>query len=534
MTDTTRTENIKSIATESTEKIRRIASSLGRILTYTPLDNLILPKKTVSVSIEDGALSVAYCLRTFSKIYLKGINKFPFQGGKYPQSKDVTSSLELSLNEFGVSDPEITLGIPKAWIVLRAAEFPSTIRENIAGVIAGEMDRLTPFSADEALFDFRVLREEGDRLTVVVMAVRASSVMPYINDLKESGYNVSRVTASLSGLGALYQYTNQNADNIILEAGDNEYVGSLFVDGFLRKTLSGALKPGDDESGLVAVSECIRVLSDTAGHEGISPEIVARFSKNRDALKGLLESRIESPVRTMEGIDKKLEFSGPADEIPYAATGCAVQSMWPDSQGYNLLKKGITEREKTPFVLSLILIIALVSTWIFHMAYPIKLEGKRLESISEQINLTRDEAREVEALKKEIDNIASEIVSLENFKEEFPMRIDIVKELTNIIPDGSYLTKLRINAETVEIDGNAGSAIELLPKLDVSGYFAKVEFTSPTIRDAKMNSDRFRIKIEINREFMEIERENMEMNSEKMDIKIEKMKGTYSADDTEE
>jgi general secretion pathway protein L len=161
------------------------------------------------------------------------------------------------------------------------------------------------------------------------------------------------------------------------------------------------------------------------------------------------------------------------------------------------------------------------------MAYPIKLEGKLLESISNQINLTRDEAREVEALKKEIDTIASEIASLENFKEEIPMRIDIVKELTNIIPDGSYLTKLRITAETVEIEGNAGSAIELLPKLDASGYFAKVEFTSPTIRDAKMNSDRFRIKVEINREFVEIERENMEMNSEKM-------KGTYSADDTEE
>jgi Tfp pilus assembly protein PilN len=513
MTEMTRAENIKSIATASTERIRRISLSLRRILTYTPFDNLILPKKTVSASIEDGALSVAYCLRTFSKIYLKGTKKFPFQDGRYPQPKDVTSSLALSLNEFGISGPEITLAIPKAWIVLRAAEFPSTIRENIAGVIAGEMDRLTPFSADEALFDFRVLREDGERLTLVVMAVRASLVMPYINDLKESGYNVSRITASISGLGALYQHTNKNADNIIVEAGDNEYVGSLFIDGFLRKTLSGVLKPGDDEAGLVAVSECVRVLSDTADQEGISPEIVALFSENRDTLKGLFESRMERQVRSMEGIDTKLEFSGPADEIPFAATGCAVQSMWPDSQGYNLLNKGIREREKTPVVLSLILIIALIFTWIFYMAYPIKLEGKRLESISEQINLKRDEAREVEALKKEIDTIASEIATLENFKEELPMRIDIVKELTNIIPDGSYLTKLRITKETVEIEGNSGSAIELLPKLDASGYFAKVEFTSPTIRDANKNTDRFRIKIEIEKE---------------------KDKATETADDTEE
>jgi len=215
----------------------------------------------------------------------------------------------------------------------------------------------------------------------------------------------------------------------------------------------------------------------------------------------------------MDGIDTKLEFSGPADEIPYAATGCAVQSMWPDSQSYNMLKKGLREREKTPVVLSLILIIALVSTWMFYLAYPIKLEGKRLESLSNQINLNRDEAREVEALKKEIDTLASEIAAFENFKEEFSMRIDIVKELTNIIPDGSYLTKLRIAEDIVEIEGNAGSAIELLPKLDASEYFRKVEFTSPTIRDAKMNSDRFRIKIELEKE---------------------KIEGTETADDTEE
>jgi hypothetical protein len=49
----------------------------------------------------------------------------------------------------------------------------------------------------------------------------------------------------------------------------------------------------------------------------------------------------------------------------------------------------------------------------------------------------------------------------------------------------------------VDIEGYAASASELLPKLEASKLFQKVEFASPTFRDVKMNSDRFVIKMEI-------------------------------------
>ena len=478
------------------ERIKGVLISLRKILTFSPADDLILPKSNISASIESGGLSVAYCSRSFSRIYLKGVRKYPFQGDRYPQPKDVTSSLAFSAKEFGVSNPEITLGIPKAWTIIRTVEFPSTIRENIVGVVSGEMDRLTPFSADEVLFDFRVLRDDGERLTVMVMAVRAAAVMPYIDDLNENGYTVSRITASLTGLGSLCWYLYKNADNIVVEVDDKEYVGSLFIDGFLTRTRAGELE-GDDESRFDAVSECVRSLSDAAGREGISPEVVAIFSNNSDPLKGLLESRIETPARIMDDADTRLGFSGNDGELPFAAAGCAVQSLWPDAKGPNLLKKGMMEKDKSPLVLTIILVLAIVFTWVFHLTVPVEVEKVRLEKISLQIGLKREEVMKVEAIKSEIDVISSEITAIERFKEEMPMRIDILRELTTVIPDDAWLTKTRISAAKVEIEGLAGSAIELLPKLDMSEYFSKVEFTSPTIRDAKIDSDRFKIKMEI-------------------------------------
>jgi len=49
----------------------------------------------------------------------------------------------------------------------------------------------------------------------------------------------------------------------------------------------------------------------------------------------------------------------------------------------------------------------------------------------------------------------------------------------------------------VVIEGYSASATGLLPKLETSRYFEKAEFASPTFRDARMNADRFNIKMEI-------------------------------------
>ncbi|MCL4492456.1 MAG: PilN domain-containing protein, partial [Nitrospirae bacterium] len=66
------------------------------------------------------------------------------------------------------------------------------------------------------------------------------------------------------------------------------------------------------------------------------------------------------------------------------------------------------------------------------------------------------------------------------------------------IASTSFL-RVRITGSTVEIEGYASSATELLPRLEASKVFRKAEFTSPTFRDARMNSDRFNIKMEIKR-----------------------------------
>ena len=77
------------------------------------------------------------------------------------------------------------------------------------------------------------------------------------------------------------------------------------------------------------------------------------------------------------------------------------------------------------------------------------------------------------------------------------MTLDLLREVTRIVPTNVWLTRIRITDAQVNLEGYAPSATVLVPKLEESRYFKKVEFAAPTFRDPKQNMDRFQVKMEL-------------------------------------
>ena len=100
-------------------------------------------------------------------------------------------------------------------------------------------------------------------------------------------------------------------------------------------------------------------------------------------------------------------------------------------------------------------------------------------------------------LKRKLTPLAKERDIISDFKNSRQMAIGLLKELTLLIPKDAWLTRVRISENQVNIEGYAPSATLLVPKLEASPFFKKVEFASPTYRDPKLNQDRFQIKMEI-------------------------------------
>lgn len=486
-----------SFASDSASKLKKIWAPFWHILTFSPADERILPQKAICASIEKGRLSVLYGSRFLSRIKIKGFRKYPAEEDRYPTPEGVASSLTLAINNLNAGKSDVILSIPKAWAVIKTAEFPSTVKENLSEVVSYELDRLTPFSIEDALYDFRILREEGGKLILLIIAAKLDLIKPYIDALKERGINIKRLTVSLLSLGFLCRYFYEKGDIIFLDVHDNEYEGGLILDGNVYETFTGSFTIKDETIKAETILSEITPLTDFAINKGRRPQIIVFMKERKPDFESELKSKTNFPIMYSNEKELKIKSSEPVKDISYPSLGSLIESLWQRSNGINLLKKGKVERQRTPFVLTILLILIILGMYAFYMVAPLGIEKKRLEQIDQQISLRKEGVKKIEALKKDIEALNEEISTIRNFKENKPLALNILKELTNILPDTTWLTRVRIIQSAVEIEGYANSATGLLSKLESSRYFRKAEFASPTFRDTRQNADRFIIKMEI-------------------------------------
>jgi general secretion pathway protein L len=177
--------------------------------------------------------------------------------------------------------------------------------------------------------------------------------------------------------------------------------------------------------------------------------------------------------------------------------GGALENLWPAAKGMNLLSRGIHQFSRTPVLPSIVLLSMIAVLGLYWILSPLQIEERKLAALDREISLRRGDVKKVEALKKALEDAQKEKTAIRAFKTSRPMDLILLKELTAILPKKAWLSRVRIADRVVEIEGYAASATELLPKLEASPYFQKVDFASSTFRDTHINADRFAIKMEI-------------------------------------
>ncbi|OPY86217.1 MAG: Fimbrial assembly protein (PilN) [Smithella sp. PtaU1.Bin162] len=229
-----------------------------------------------------------------------------------------------------------------------------------------------------------------------------------------------------------------------------------------------------------------------------SPVKVA-INDNAQKYKVFFDKLSPVPVFNLDRNNKLGLPEGGKDISPFAL-GCFWETVNADQNEFNLLAGKNGNPKKTPFVLTAVLLAVILLICAFYVLAPILIEQKKIEQISDQINSLKPEIKKVKALKKEIEAISSDIKTISNFKKHSILTMDILKEITTILPVETWLTRTRITESSVEIEGYAVQAADIISKLENSRYFQKAEFASPTFRDPRQNKERFVIRMELKNE----------------------------------
>ncbi|MCB1637473.1 MAG: PilN domain-containing protein, partial [Thiothrix sp.] len=83
---------------------------------------------------------------------------------------------------------------------------------------------------------------------------------------------------------------------------------------------------------------------------------------------------------------------------------------------------------------------------------------------------------------------------LQERRKRSPVTLDIVERLSNEIPKHTWLERLELEGDTLQIYGESEKALTLIDTLEDSSAFSKVSFKSPVTRSRESGMDKFHIQ----------------------------------------
>lgn len=122
---------------------------------------------------------------------------------------------------------------------------------------------------------------------------------------------------------------------------------------------------------------------------------------------------------------------------------------------------------------------------------PLLHQRNAISILENKVTTSRDMARQIQPLITEKEKILERDRFLtEKRLNKLPV-IKVLDELTKILPDDTYLERLTIRGDEMQINGESSSATSIIQLLEKSAYFQNTQPRSPITKDVTTSKERF-------------------------------------------
>lgn len=475
-------------------------------------------QSSIGIEIREDSMILVHLMRTLRETKVQNSLILPFSPPLSPESEaEVIDSIKRFLGHNRIRPERVVVGIPRGAVILKYLAIPSLKKENIPQILEYEIEKHLPFKPEEVYYDFGIVEKGGENLYNIFLVAVKKEIIDYIKDLFERVPLMPKIFdlssfGIFNALGFSKRFSEDKIDAILF-LGSKEVELEMVQDGLLRFSRSLPMEDGDNLIERIA-TELENAISgiDTKGKEKkINKVILSGPGALRpDLIESIKEKvSVNAEIETLSGkvASRPMEPKDRYSLIP--AIGLALRGLGEAELRINLLpheqEVGIGKRGRNIAIILTGIVIFLGLAGIVSSAIKDNIEIKGLKK---RIETLKPQAVVIEKIQADIKKIEDKKGLIDKIKSEDLSKLDILSELTRVIPADAWIVSLDYT-ETLEqktgkdingkikreiiISGFATSASKLIPLLEESPFFDNVEFAGP-ITSGVDGKERFRIK----------------------------------------
>jgi len=198
--------------------------------------------------------------------------------------------------------------------------------------------------------------------------------------------------------------------------------------------------------------------------------------------------RFELYVTPREAVEAQIEqlkkLGLPPSGVDVAAPdGPLGINLLPEALRYHIVNKQV----RMNWAIGAVAVVLMM----FVMAQSLWLREHQLEIINDAIDSVRAEALAVQQIRKQIDDARESAGFLQSRKVENGYKVEMLAELSKILPEDTYLDRLSMHAGSTQMQGKSGKAQSLIELINDSPYFDNASFRGPTRLDNRSGKEIF-------------------------------------------
>ncbi|MCF6281954.1 MAG: PilN domain-containing protein [Candidatus Polarisedimenticolaceae bacterium] len=113
--------------------------------------------------------------------------------------------------------------------------------------------------------------------------------------------------------------------------------------------------------------------------------------------------------------------------------------------------------------------------------------------LQQQVTAATMQASAANKLRHKIETIKNKVDFLSKKKRLSPTAMQILNEVTHLLPHGTWLERLEFHNGKIHLTGHSSQASTLIGKIEESAIFEDVTFTAPLTQDQRLSAERFQI-----------------------------------------